>query len=295
MASAVVAELPAGDVKATPTVIAGVTLNYTSIEDGLKALNMTQEDFEAIMAADGTRWKHSGCQDGWYLSHNSIRHAMTLLMAAIEKMKTQTDAGKPLEAWQVAAFQLVVKDIYHNIHAHHDHEEVIFFPWMESRVKVPPKMSSDHKTLMALLDKTRDIIMGLKAGDAGSNKAAMEELYSTFTEMRALMCEHLEEEELVGLPLLRKHFTGKEMMDGPEKKIVAEMKPADLAFFLRPMDMPTKRETMTRLGIPGLIQKLVMLPAVRKDEATVVHAFKELAAGERIAAAKKKGFLCFAA
>ena len=39
---------------------------------------------------------------------------------------------------------------------------------------------------------------------------------------------------------------------------------------------------MTHLQIPGLVQTFVMLPAVRRDERTVVHAYRELAEGERI-------------
>ncbi|KAG2489353.1 hypothetical protein HYH03_012183 [Edaphochlamys debaryana] len=296
MASAVVAELPAGDVKATSTVIAGVTLNYTSIEDGLKALNMTQEDFEAIMAADGTRWKHSGCQDGWKLSHDAIRRDMDALLSGLERTRALVESGRALEAWQVAHMQLLVKDMYHNVHAHHDHEEEIFFPWMESRVVVPPKMSSDHKTLMALLDRTRDLAAAMRPGSAQGCKSLVSDLLSTFSTLRAHMRQHLEEEEIVGLPLMRKHFTAAEL-EVCEKKIVADLKPSDMAFFLRPMDMPTKRATMTRFGIPRLVQTLVLLPAVRRDARTVMHAYAELAVGEQLQRSKgaRKGFLCFAA
>ncbi len=75
------------------------------------------------------------------------------------------DAGQPLRKWQVDAFALLTKDFYHNVHLHHEHEEVIFFPWMETRVKLPPKMSSDHKTLMAALDRVRELCCSqMKAG-----------------------------------------------------------------------------------------------------------------------------------
>ena len=47
-------------------------------------------------------------------------------------------------------------------------------------------------------------------------------------------------------------------------------------------DLAQKKETMTHLQIPGLVQTFVMLPAVRRDERTVVHAYRELAEGERI-------------
>ncbi len=53
---------------------------------------------------------------------------------------------------------------------------------------------------------------------------------------------------------------------------------------------------MTRFGIPGLIQKLVMLPAVRKDDSLTMRMYRELAFGQQLAPVpKQRGFLCFAA
>ncbi len=58
-----------------------------------------------------------------------------------------------------------------------------------------------------------------------------------------------------------------------------------------------KAATMSRFGIPGLIQKLVILPAVKKDAATVMALYRALAQGQQQqpAQAKRRGFLCFAA
>lgn len=62
----------------------------------------------------------------------------------------------------------------------------------------------------------------------------LSDLLSTFTEMDALMRHHLEEEEIIGLPMVRKAFTAKEYMVA-EKKIVADLKPSDMAWALRHM------------------------------------------------------------
>ncbi len=43
--------------------------------------------------------------------------------------------------------------------------EGIFFPWLESRVKLPPKMSSDHRTLMELMGRVRDLSARLTPQD----------------------------------------------------------------------------------------------------------------------------------
>ncbi len=50
-------------------------------------------------------------------------------------------------------------------------------------------------------------------------------------------------------------------------------------FALRPypQDAVEKQVAMTRLGLPGMVQRLVMLPAVRRDEQSVVRAYRELA------------------
>lgn len=33
----------------------------------------------------------------------------------------------------------------HFVAIHHNHEEDLIFPWMSTRVAVPPKMSADHQ------------------------------------------------------------------------------------------------------------------------------------------------------
>ena len=43
----------------------------------------------------------------------------------------------------------------------------IFFPWMETRVRLPPKLSSDHRTLMTLMDRARDLCDQMKPQQAG--------------------------------------------------------------------------------------------------------------------------------
>lgn len=69
----------------------------------------------------------------------------------------QVDAKRPLQQWQVDAFRAIASDFYDRVHKHHDHEEHLFFPFFETRVKLPPKMSADHKTLMAALDRVREL------------------------------------------------------------------------------------------------------------------------------------------
>ncbi|KXZ53171.1 hypothetical protein GPECTOR_7g1063 [Gonium pectorale] len=274
--------------------VAGITLEYTSLEHALKALGMDQQTLEKHMATSAA-WPFPGHLDGWKVSHNAIRFDMENMLAAIVKTKAQVDGGKPLAEWQVEAFKVVMGDLHHTVHKHHDHEEEIFFPWMESRFKVPEKMGTDHKTIMSLLDKCRELTGSLKSSNNAEAQSVLSDLHTVFTQLRHLMRQHLEEEEIVGLPLLRKHFNAKELAK-VEKKIIASMKPSDVAWVLRPLSPAGKKETMTRLNIPGLVQRLVFLPAIAKDDCTIIHAYKELAAGERLPLpGRKKGFMCFSA
>ncbi|PNW88084.1 hypothetical protein CHLRE_01g013500v5 [Chlamydomonas reinhardtii] len=255
---------------------------------------MNQAEFDAVMTANAN-WAWPGSLDGWKLSHDAIRFDMDNLAAGFSKTKEMLASGKPLAGWQVTAIHAVTKHFYHEVRMHHDHEEDIFFPYLEKKVKVPPKMSSDHKSLVELLDRVRDLALSLKPGAPEACLSTVEELHSALLQLRKDMKEHLEEEEIIGLPLMRKNFTSKEILI-PEKELVADLKPSDMAWFLRPMKtVEEKRQAMSRVGIPDLIQTLVMMPAVRKDEAGLVRMYRELAAGEPIAPPAKKGFLCFAA
>lgn len=60
----------------------------------------------------------------------------------------------------------------------------------------------------------------------------LSDLHTTFSVLRLCMRQHLEEEEAVGLPLLRAAFSAKELTV-PEKKILKGLKPADMAWFVR--------------------------------------------------------------
>lgn len=61
---------------------------------------------------------------------------------------------------------------------------------------------------------------------------AMDELCSTFTSFRSRMRRHLEEEELVGLPFLRKYYRAEEAKTAINK-IADDMKPSQVAWLLR--------------------------------------------------------------
>lgn len=90
-------------------------------------------------------------QGAWALTHGLVgdRHQPRLWHTDIIMEGCSMTLAKDSCAHAAHLLRLTTTQEVHN---HHDHEEKIFFPWMETKVKLPPKMSADHKTLIANLD-----------------------------------------------------------------------------------------------------------------------------------------------
>jgi hypothetical protein len=97
----------------------------------------------------------------------------------------------------------------------------------------------------------------------GGNKAdVLRELQTTFLNMQHHMLEHLQEEEEVGLPLMRHHFSDAEVKPVVDK-IVKTLTPADMAWFVRQhATLDAKRAVMREEGVPPPVIAMVMVPAV---------------------------------
>jgi len=97
------------------------------------------------------------------------------------------------------------------VHHHHDVEEKIAFPMLAARCSVPPRMSSDHKSLLKTMDDIRDSqIPFAKAKDDSDRKAAASALRVLWKDFAATMRQHLAEEERVLTPLIRQYITPEE-------------------------------------------------------------------------------------
>lgn len=131
-----------------------------------------------------------------------------------------------------------------------------------------------------------------KAGPATS-AATVRSLLEAFRPFRVHMAAHLQEEEDVGLPLMRHLFTAKELKP-VEAQIIKDATPDDLAWVVRPLgSVQAKRDWMTQVaGVPGPVQTLVMMPAVRKRDARCVVPMKALGAGATEAPPAEPGCAC---
>ncbi len=92
---------------------------------------------------------------------------------------------------------------------------------------------------------------------------------------------------------MRMAFTEKEYKI-MEKKIVASLTPEDMGWMLRHFPDEKARRTWMGdiVGIPGPIQSLLMLPALKKWNNKWTRLLEELKKGERIAP-QPSGCLCF--
>ena len=100
---------------------------------------------------------------------------------------------------------------------------------MEKVVKMPPKMTSDHVMLLALMDNLDKQIKALSTSPGDNTIQSLVDIIVDFTEFKRKMNAHLAEEEEVGLPMLRFHFTEKTIKPAIDK-LLAKVKPENTAW-----------------------------------------------------------------
>jgi len=250
-------------------------------------------ELEEVMAKN-KNWPYPAHLDGWYLIHVAIRVDMENIKTAVGQTLAQLKDSKPLSAWQVRYWQKYFANFYDIVHMHHENEEEIMFPFIATKVQLPPKMSADHQTLTATLVKCRALVQGLREGGAlADDTATFQQLKDSFESLMTLMAEHLDEEEEVGLPLLRKHFTMHEFKP-TEKKIVARVTPHEVGYVMHAMaDDAARRSWMTDVaGMPGFVQSLIMMPALHKWTREWQPMIESLKTGI-YQPPQKSGCLCF--
>ena len=177
---------------------------------------------------------------------------------------------------------------------------------IETRVKLPPKLTADHKarttharshalnrasshraaaaaaavqTLMAMLGECAGSIAEIRKAGPATSAATVRALREAYGPLHVGAFAHFKEEEDVSLPLMRHHFTAKEL-EPVEAKMIKTTTPDDLAWVVRPLASPAaKREWMTDVAsIPAPVQVQVMT-AVRQRDARYVVPMKALCAG----------------
>jgi len=147
-------------------------------------------------------------QKSYLVPHEVLRHGMSDMQSALQR-KFVSEIN---HHWKILNFfKWYNRYFYDFIHHHHDLEEKVFFPWMSKKFTVPPKLSADHKELLAALDAIKDyeptILKVYESKKEDEYAACLDELRKRVDYMVELTLPHLAEEEREQGSLLGKHFT----------------------------------------------------------------------------------------
>jgi len=194
-----------------------------------------------------SEWKHPEKKDGWYHAHNALRYEVEQMKRVLKHLK-----NRKLLAWEKNSIATWWAAHSESIHAHHHSEDEIMTPFIETRVKYPRKLTTDHTGLVAQLDKIDALIRG------GIDTAT--QLRAEWGTYERILKPHLREEECVGLPLLRAYFTPAEVKPKIDQ-IIDKDPPLALGSFIFAMggEAPLK-EFMAQEGIPFFVWYIVFKP-----------------------------------
>jgi hypothetical protein len=133
---------------------------------------------------------------------------------------------------------------------------------------------------MAMLSACAASVAAIREAGPATSAATVRALREAYGPLHAGASAHFQEEEDVSLPLMRHHFTAKELK-AVEAKMIKDATPDDLAWVMRPLATPAaKREWMTHVAaIPAPVQVQVTLPAVKRRDAHRVVPMAALGAG----------------
>ena len=154
-------------------------------------------------------WTHPLESDGFFLEHCNIRSECTTMA----KVLSTLDQGAPrdkkaLAEWEIASLRAWFASHNTHIQEHHMHEDGIFTPFMQTRIKLPEELTTDHVQLLSL----RKEIMTILEGPPFYARTLLE----AFEKYQKMLFAHLKQEEEIGLPLLRAYFTPEEV--APKKQ-----------------------------------------------------------------------------
>ena len=151
-----------------------------------------------------SKWTYGSERDGWVHAHNAIRAELRVIEECFVAVQKQACSSPKLLQWQVASFQKIFDSHYLFVHEHHHNEDAILTPQLKKRIKYPPKLTDDHDGIVKQLETLKKLVSNLKSGD--DSETSMKALLGEWKAYRSHLREHLQEEEDIGLPLMRAYF-----------------------------------------------------------------------------------------
>lgn len=178
--------------------------SYPNVSSPILSPNFTAEDL--------SEWTNCAL----LIPHEPIRSGLKTLVEITNPNRSHycrlnIDGLEQYRGKQIRVLFQWYNDIFHfYVHHHHDHEESIYFPWLQQRTeKLPEKMTNDHDDLITMLDNIKDLekIFFYEPGRLMEETfvANLKQLHEACIALRQSMEEHLDEEEMVVPGLLRKY------------------------------------------------------------------------------------------
>ena len=137
--------------------------------------------------------------DRWILAHNAIRDEI-----AAFKETLATIGERKLQPWEREVMKAWWKGHATHTHNQHQNEDDRMMPLMATRIQLPSKLTEGHVDLIVAMDKVEKLVNDTKLESVARLRLAVDEY-------EAVMLPHLRVTESIALPLLRAHFTPKEV------------------------------------------------------------------------------------
>jgi len=202
------------------------------------------------------------CDVGLLIPHEALRREMAAMVDSVSALKKDYDDS--VDDWRILYFAEWYVDIFSEVvHSHHENEETIYFPWIQTKASMPEKkMAKDHGELIEMINNIKAVCDSIitKEGKGCSNE--IEKLQQQAPIFEKHMLEHLKEEEEMVPPLLRENFTQEEE-DKCLQKILKREGLSGLRNFVPPvhfaMQQWAKPEFVEEFlaSMPGPIRSLV--------------------------------------
>ena len=104
-------------------------------------LNQYQKD-PAFLPDKTETWVTSKDQDGWVLSHNSLRGELEEMRAALTAITNSSNSETTtIDSWKLECLQSIWKYHLDHVVLHQKAEEEVLQPFLETRVKYPTQVS----------------------------------------------------------------------------------------------------------------------------------------------------------
>ncbi|KAL3927800.1 MAG: hypothetical protein SGBAC_012925, partial [Bacillariaceae sp.] len=137
--------------------------------------------------------------------HEALRMEMNCMIKSVDKL-SELAKQTTMQEWQVVYFCEWYLDVFAPFcHEHHEVEEEVYFPWLQTRANIPKKeLSKEHEDLVKMLDGLASICKTIISKTGYNCNEEVEELKTKTHTFVVDMKEHMAEEERDIPPLAKK-------------------------------------------------------------------------------------------